>query len=304
MAEETFNGAVDSPAADRAAAGHGGPQRRVRLALGLIIGLCGLFDVAVSICESARSDFIFGYILGGLLTGAFLAQVGLLAAWAALGRERIFSRLPKTIGLLALVGLTETIGETTGAVQGPPSGDFFVLAGTEFVVVWVVLAAFRWWFGWRIGVGTPPRKGSSTGRAQFTIRDLLVWTVAAALVLGWGVWVLPNLPGEGPNLPFLALAIGVPCTLLVVPSVRFALGERRRKLFLAWLVVVWAAIPCVFAVLIRDYAVTAFEIAGSIATGVCVLTVGSLLVLRRSGVRLRRRGKDEPRPPAVAPSEE
>jgi hypothetical protein len=236
-------------------------------------------------------------VAGSVLWGGTLAQPGLLAVWAALGRQPVGSRVPKAVSLLALMGLSVSAGVASSEYTGAESGDVIVIASTTFVLASVALAVIRWWFGWQVGIGAPQSIPSPIGRAQFTIRDLLGCTAAAALALGLGVWVAPDLRGDFLEILEMALTIGVPCALLVVPCVGYALGRRRRVLFLVWMALTCAAIPCAFASLIWDYAAAAFVIAASISLALCACTCTSLLVLRRCGLRLLNRRKDGPNPP-------
>jgi len=243
---------------------------------GLVAVHVGLHVVALSmIYNGVRPggpyDFIaFPFYMLGSSQGA------LVAIWAMLGRGKFLWRvLPTVLGAIVYLWLFQ-----------PADPDWIPLTFGELCVVGLLLAVARVAGLKIVKASTIPR---AVGPTQFTIRDLLIWTTALAVVLS----VLRCLPANW----YLALSRPLPGAIVVfgcltlVPLVALycALGGR-------WLPVRLAAVP--LAVYLGGYLLAAARI-GPSSTGYFAMLLGlmaawllvSLWVVRLAGYRLawRRR---------------
>lgn len=180
--------------------------------------------------------------LSSFLSGGLLAEGCLLGIWCALGTQPIKHRLPITCGLAAFGAWSFVVG-LQRADRGLPwqaAVVVVVLSGLAFfcaiqVPLWV-LRATR---GLRIAsIEESEEHGAAS--SQFGIRYLLGFTTGVAVLL---VLVRNSLPEDsssiGPELPEVVLAIlifVIFATVICLPALGCALGDRWRLFWLSWLV--------------------------------------------------------------------
>jgi hypothetical protein len=236
--------------------------------------------------------------------GAFWALPCLLAVWAALASQSLTIRLPRVVGLAALLGLMHTWGKirNTQAQDVDVDSVLVVLLLTSLQAI--ALVPLRRRYGWHV---ISDETGYSTEQFQYGLSRLLIWITAIAVLCGLANWIVGDwnrVTESLRNADWLGATIGVLIvgllTLpLVIPSVPLILGDGRRRRFAVWLSVtaglVIIAVYLLFIVTARAAgAPFADALFGSLAVvpilfGFLFALLGSLFVMRISGFRLARR---------------
>lgn len=122
--------------------------------------------------------------------GLVFAPPALLALWAILGRQQASVRLPLACWMFAAMFIAAAYGEVRNYGHG--NGDFVLLAGvgwlTASALLLLALRMHRAVRGWRLertADGQPERATAGDGgtkQRQFSVRTLLAWTFAIALL--------------------------------------------------------------------------------------------------------------------------
>ncbi len=240
--------------------------------------------------------------------GGLLAQPCLLAVWAALIRRPFFQRVPEALFFAALVGLVEVwnmhraAGEHSAEViEGLAASLGAVLLCT------LLLAVVRWRMRWQIGHG---RGGEVSSGLQFSLRQLLAWTTAIAIILAMARWIARGEPADNASssgmqemVLLTACAIFLPalCLPTVLACIGLVLADGRRVAFAVWAVFAAAMAPVVFystALLVaflvlssgglNETIIDLVVYAGWFEIGFLGVLLGSLFVLRVCGYRLER----------------
>ena len=241
-------------------------------------------------------DFAAIFCCGGLA-----AEVCLLAIWSVLAAEPITSRIPKTLTLL-IVGWLAWIGGLRWTRETIPVEDTWITAavGLEtFSLVSLSLLIFRWRMQRRIHhVTSPAVTGHS--RVQFSIGQLLTWTTIVAVILVVGKLVMP--PGSFTRLPssrellwisgpvmLIAFYLG----LLVFSCFMITLEEKMQGGWLIALLFNFFLVPFFVILVVSGFAggpasSEILFVVYAATSGVIFTTIGSLLVVRSCGFRLRR----------------
>lgn len=218
------------------------PAWQRRIVLGLLLGLLaflatlepqyGHFDLPAWLFEG---EYVWlSYIL--------FALPCLPAVWAAFRRQPLAARLPRALGLAACLGLVMTWASGRYATpEGFVTHAWVLFFPCEVLFLATLLTILRRRAGWRIGLDHE-WANPETVRSQFSLRQLLLWTAACAVILSLDRWIA----SWGPNrdepwweaLIFLAVigGIGIFWLLLAVPCVGFALCPGSRRKFALWMV--------------------------------------------------------------------
>lgn len=241
------------------------------------------------------------------LFGASLACPPLLAVWAVFGPQRAFLRLSLTLWLALAIGAAAAYGMNCN--EGKPS-EFLLL----FSVAWVVaLGAFQtllWSVravrGWRLERARPghatsaegAEQSASTSSRQFSLRALLGWILAVAVLLGAFRAMAPPFDLEAEELEQLSLEAAQISLLFIL--------EGLPVIALAWIVLVDGrrrTLRCVLSLLILLSLAALYGIAGEMdvfpepremlecGAGALLNGLICLYALRSCGYRLRRRTK-------------
>lgn len=230
----------------------------------------------VAVGCGAGKDFphpavIVGYAL-------LFSQVSLGAIWLGIGSNAVVVRLAAHVAILAAIyyGLSALHNN---------QGEWVRLLAVQTVAVAVPLAVGRW-YGLRLQVT------SSTNDEQpwqFTLKHLFLLTTACALLLGFLRLAPPWRPSG--NRLTEALLLGGGFALMALIAAWVALGHGRRLFKLLALPVVTFLVGCLLMAIegrrgrAGDLAIMA------LVFGQMFFLAGSLIVLRRCGYRLVRRGR-------------
>lgn len=249
--------------------------------------------------------------------GTSLAWPPLLAVWAVFGPQRAATRLPLTlwlamaIDLCSMYGSSRDFGKTTVDADTLGVGAAWLLS---FLVLQIPLWLIRATRRWRLKLpdyeildansskSPPLLTGSSR---QFSLRALLGWTLAAALLLAGWRWAAPDARFGKEGVLWIvdgAAAITPRVVLGGLPVVALAwivLAEGRRlvlRIVLGLMVLAGLAAACRFSQSIGEWLslppidcspamISAFE-AGAMMNGLFCLSV-----VQVCGYRLRRKAK-------------
>jgi hypothetical protein len=255
-------------------------------------------------------QFLFAAIIG-----ASVAQVNMIAIWAALAPGRVLLRLPWSIFLATMMWYAIIIGGRTAEFWAGQTRGYYIwsldmrdavmLGATIFigvVVVQVPLWVMSRWFGWRL---SPPILDDAAGRdleQQFNLKHLIAGTVLASVALGLGRVILPTenwgMPTIDRELPIIIPAVLLVNLIAVVPCIwiAFVRPPVMAALLFAWLV--WS----IFTSIMQVGTLSAMLgpppddvwltfIWFNVVQGLCVLA--ALLVLRGAGFRLQRVGANQ-----------
>jgi hypothetical protein len=199
----------------------------------------------------------------------------LLGVWVALGGGRLLWRAILTT--LAAILYAWCFSSVQGIWQQEWLIHFLAAVGLSGAVL--LLAR---WAGLQLLRCSHTRAAS--GPFQYSIRDMLAWTTAVAVVLGaWRCLPAAAFDFLRQSIPAVAF---ISCPLVAVASMFFALGERWvaiRLVLLPATVILGAKLMCE-VIPGPSWSYFAFLL-GSVAFWL----VGSLLVLRLAGYRLRWR---------------
>lgn len=252
-------------------------------------------------------QYLYAFVIG-----ASVAQINLIAIWAALAPGRVMLRLPWSIFLATLMWYAIVIGLRTTSwwdnysfsvsyYRSTPSFGDLVLLGIivliGVVVVQVPLWAMSRLSGWRLLPPATDVAQASADEAQFNLKHLIAGTLLASVMLGLGRVVLPAAQWETFDMEG-ELAVVIPAVLLVnlvvvVPCIWIAFARLYVLVPLAVAWVVWAIIASLIQIAILGalfggppaYVWVTFTLF-NIAQGLAV--IGALAVLRISGFRLLR----------------
>src|SRR6185437_3871909 len=250
------------------------------------------------------SDSLWNHFLLPAI-GFSVAWPALLAVWAVFGPQRAAVRLPLTLCLAVAVNLAELYGlhRNTGE-----SGPLLLIINAAWLFAFGVLQAPLWLIRavrrWRLELAENGAADAETGRlatkssSQFSLRAMLGWTLAVALLLAGLRWLAPGVDLEAED-SLMALSeagmIGLMVALGGSPVIALAwivLADGRRlalRIVLSLLVLLGLAGAGFFfrsignGLSVGD--MLTFE-AGAMFNGLV-----SFAVVRACGYRLRRRSK-------------
>lgn len=237
--------------------------------------------------------------------GSCLASPTLLALWAVLGPGRFTMRLPVTTWLAAAVYVTMLFMATQMRSIHGDAADVAIMLTCPLlafvyaqVPLWLIRALRRWRFVWAAGVEANAQAAAGpvkTREHQFTLRGLLAWTLAAALLLGAFRAMVPAASFDAETtagaLPFVVFG-GFVVALTGLPTVAlawiFLAAGRRPLLRLVLSLLLLTALPGGLWLFINQtnrqaLAETIPVLAGAIANGAV-----SLMVVGACGYRLDR----------------
>ncbi len=288
-----------------------------RLVLALLIGLHAAAAVLLAPVDFLQPESFSGYVRFAVF-GALMTPPALLAFCAALGPWPGAIRAPLTTWFASVFGLLLAYGAWRGDFGYGMASDPGELAAlcfiplVEFSVLLAPLALLRGVRRWRLEgsfgeLAQAPRRISG----QYTIRSLLVWTLAAAAVVASlrRLLLTQDLPtDEFSGLLRAAAAEGVLAGIMMgvaaLPALSVAwlvlLLGKRLVLRASLIVVTAGGIAAVLAVYWQmDHDVAMLLLAGSIETGVMLASLASVIVLRGCGYRLVRWPPGEAEAPQV-----
>ena len=207
-------------------------QRRIVLALGL--GFMGFFATLQPSCGGFEPfELPWAYVWFG---NVLLGQPCLLAVWAAFSRQPLAVRLPRALGLSALLSLLLAWSQRhTPAVSVSSGIDTCALVVSLFLEFTLLLTFVRWRFGWRIE-RLSQTVAEPEAANQFSLQQLLTWTTGAAAVLALVRW----LDQESPDWYSLAAyttilsLMGSIYLLCVVPCLGCVLSRTSQRRFAVW----------------------------------------------------------------------
>ncbi|HEX5445915.1 MAG TPA: hypothetical protein VFW87_18955, partial [Pirellulales bacterium] len=229
-------------------------SERMRMTvLALLTGLYAAAAVILAPIDLTEPEQFFGYFKFAAI-GIFLAPPALLAFCAVLGPGRWTIRLPLIAWLTCLLGLLLAYGARRGDFGYGLSSDpaewiSFCFGGplAEYLILLPPLALLRFVRSWRLQapnidaaqgcqtMASSPSAVMPRADSQFTVRSLLIWTLAAASILAGLRWVLAEKGLGGNTWGEIVLAglaqgamLGILLTLAALPVLSIA------WLFLAW----------------------------------------------------------------------
>jgi hypothetical protein len=247
--------------------------------------------------------------------GIRIAQLCLLALWAAMAWQPLPVRLPRAFGLCAVFTLVAAwaSGRDGDTIHVPMTilDDLGV-----FLVFFPAFTLIGWLFDWWIGLPEKVDPASKRMTAQFSLRQLLVWMGTTAGLLAWAKCLLPEetFPwGKlASDLPLMVMVVAL-CLPLVLATVGLVLADRQHLRFALWtvgLVILTASFSQGLILLFSG--LTTWQEAtimnASVHVGFLGILLETLLILRLCGYRLvrhrRRRMSSEPAAEAVVPVNE
>jgi hypothetical protein len=238
-----------------------------------------------------------------LLLGLYLAQINLIAIWAALVPGRVIVRWPWAWFLAALMWYAMILGNRIHDGWREPRFDRSDALTLGAVLLFGVIAAQvplwiarRW--QWRLVPEAPDASDVPQDERQFSLRQLLLGMVLLSVALGMGRWILP--PGSAGvdlnhELPILLPVLAIVNMLVVLPCIWGAFLEWR---LLPVLAVVWFMYALVVTAIEIGVLVAFLGPAGDDIFSMfllfnlaqCLAVTGTLMVLRVAGFRLIRQG--------------
>jgi hypothetical protein len=276
-------------------------QRRTLLLM--LLALFALLNVAFN-HAGPTLDLVGPQDSAHMMLGGFFAQACLLAVWAALGRQPLARRVPGALGVAALLGLSASWGEARHRLD---DAEGFISATLMMVLVGLqamLLIPWRRCFQWRIHTSAD---ASCSQSSQFSLKQLLLWTTAAAVILALAraiglrhvatVSDLTRLAAESS----ICLIVAVVCLPLVIPGIALILGNRKRGRAAAWLAVaIVVSTVALFLTLLllfnsEPWTEAAWGAAGGsvgIEAGFLAALLLGLMVARLCGFRLSRGASD------------
>lgn len=231
----------------------------------------------------------------GVSIGLLMAQASLIAIWLTLGGGLLFVRMLASLVAVAVLACAPGHFHRPGHVD-----DFWLWYGLFSMAGGATAAPFIM-FRARGTQLARPMDGDARlppEALQFSIRDLGLWMLTAAVALGGFRWITSLTPLEG--LPaqreiWLIFVIGTIFAVVAVVAAWAALGTRFAPLRIAACCMVTAlAGPTIAALFDRELETF---VAPAVTSGAVILT--SLLVVRVAGYRLLAAGR---RPPALEPA--
>lgn len=229
--------------------------------------------------------------------GALEALPMLLAAWAALSELPLTRRLPHSIGVCAFLGLCAAWGEMRWYSSVESLGPLRHLVTVYPAALGGLL--FVRWFKWSVG---SPEKTAVNCPPQVSLRMVMIWTLAIGVWIALARATLPRwVPGH-PSVSFLldallaypltVAALGLP---MILSAIGLVLADRHRLRFGFGLVAATCGVTTLLSVVyVRATGGSQWECqilyATSEVIGFVAATVGSVLVVRCAGSRLKWRG--------------
>lgn len=201
------------------------------LALAMLIGLLAFVD-AFSFGDGRFAELWLNWDLVWM-GSALVAQPLLLAIWIAMGRQPLSVRLPRALGVGALLGLAQAWGSRCYREEAA----FGLIESVALEVVPIILLAgivamFRRRYGWDIGLRSVP--SPTVPCSQFSLRQFLAWTAGVAVILALARLISPEgIDGSGafrdPGALLAILIILVPALLalpVAIPCIGLMLAEN------------------------------------------------------------------------------
>lgn len=264
-------------------------RRRRWIFLGSIGGAFAVFNLLLALALQIRAD-----ALAGIVLGLIFAQITLLAAWITLGALSLFSRVAA-----GLIGAGYVVLTLWGFLFRNTSFNEALAITAAVAAQWIVVQIPLWFLRliarWRIQA--PQTSGTEGGmeETQFGIRQLLIWTLLVAILLGLGRLVLTGIdfsPAAAVwNAHFLWIVglLSAFNSLLAWPLVAAPLAVRRwkRKVVLLPVFVVVITLAEVFS-FVRAMGSVDHEIFWWLNGSQSFVVVAVLLAVRRCGYRLVR----------------
>jgi internalin A len=240
------------------------------------------------------------YLALGTL-GGIVAPPTLLAMWTVFGPGRAAVRLPATLWLIGAFALCVAAGVARTMCEYDVV-DLFLISASGLIAfftlqlpLWVVRAARRWRFELAAGERDPSQTKPSS---QFTLRDLLGWTLAAASLLAaarsvLGVGVLGLEPDEMADSLMIGGLMSLLIALAGLPIVALAwillAGGRRPLLRTALSVLTLTGTPAGVWLCTRLTGFDGVMQAVCIEAGTIAIGIVNLAVIWACGYRLNRR---------------
>ena len=244
----------------------------------------------------------------GMLFGALLGQISLLSAYLAWGWGHWLERWCKSCLIVVLVWFSVTAGaKSTGNSFeiGSIEQLFAVVVGAAFAFLSVPYLALRGICRSRFTTVSADQTAAAPPPSQFGIRDLLIWTTAAAIVLAtlctslgrelWGrTWSVSV--DELGLFSLWMLMWAALAGVLAIPAMWACLGQRRSALRLLGLAILAGLITAVESFVLYPMAGIhhlAFFLIG-LNLAICGEVVACSLLLRLCGYRLELCPKRRP----------
>ena len=248
----------------------------------------------------------------GLILGTLFAQISLTAAWCALGPGSFFLRVPLSLMAASLTGLA--MAAFTFKSSG---GNEFWLFAALTLAGWLLLQPPLWLVSCVLKFSVRLPDQQSSGRvapAQFTLAQMLLWTLGVALVLAIGRMALRDFQirdshiWRGEDLAILFVLLGL--NFLLAMPVILAVLRFTTSVLVLLLVVGWSlmlgVVECICLMVIGG------NIPGDAVVLILLMNLihgfllgGTLFALTAVGYRLRRDGAGPStawlKPPANVP---
>lgn len=282
----------------------GAPQKAAKIRTAILLGLLLAVQFAAAaltpLGANEPTDYVESLVLAAV--GVSVAWPPLLALWAVFGPQRAVVRLPLTlwlavaINLAGLYGLNRNTGEH-GAQLLIINAAWLAAFGVLQAPLWMIRGVRRWRLTAECGAAASDQLAAKAS-SQFSLRSLLGWTLAAALLLAALRWLRPDDSFDAETIFMLGLEaglIGMAVALGGLPVVAMAwivLADGRRlalRIVLGLLIVLGLSGAGVYFGKLGQ-GLTVIEMltleGGAILNGLI-----SLAVVRVCGYQLRRRPK-------------
>jgi hypothetical protein len=239
--------------------------------------------VAIQVLAGSERRPLFVFVLVMFGQGAGLGS--LLGIWAALGgRPTLWRLVGTTMALVGCMALAECMTPVSIDGHGLPVNDlrslWVAVVFSLALATSLPLLALRF-LGLEIAHREPDDSLLQRPKLQFSLRSLLEWTAALALMLG----TLQMTPGWFPDVALAPLGLCPICGLLALAALWITLGTRWRAIRMLGLALAGASLVAGLVVL-RD-----LDFLSPVWLLWIVSVIGSLWVFRIAGYRLVWRGR-------------
>lgn len=266
-------------------------QRRSKFILAALTAAHSLVLVAIALFPVGFGE---GQLAEIVILGLLFGQLGVAAVWVAWGGQSFSLRV--CLATAMALGVSAVLVVPVWLIFAGIGAIYAAILLGYWAVVQMPLWVARLALGWRL---TKPAAGESSATdsgLRFGLKHLLGWTLAVALLLSAGRWLMPDKEyfqgliafGGEVVVPILTLMTFTMLTALCA----IAAGLVEQKLWL-WIPVSLAAVA---ALILAMHAVSAFRSdMDSDPLQTCTLIavqwgwlLGSMVALRLAGYRLTR----------------
>lgn len=268
--------------------------RWITLGILVLVHLC--LAIAITLLPPSGSSYSNRPLIG-LVLGITFGQISFTAAWCAFGPGRFFLRVPLALMAASFSGLALA----AFMLKNSPSAHDFWFSVTLVLVGWFLLQPPLWMIStlWKCSLRLPEDpQDKPAQQMQFTLADMLLWTLGVALLFGIGRMALRDVQfstsrsWQSTDVMFFLMFLVVNFLLAIpVTLVMLTLKQLTFRLLgaLSWSLVL-GVLECVFLAIMTGPIVEPSRLALVILMNFVhgAVLAGSLFVLTTVGYRWQR----------------